>query len=149
MTGGPPAELRLSTPGDLDAIVRVAPGLFDHPVRADRTVEFLSDPRHHLALALVGGEVVGMASGVHYVHPDQPPQLFINEVGVLPDHRGSGIGRRLVALLCEHGRSLGCVEAWVATEPDNMAARRAYASAGGVEAGEPFVMFNFRLAGRD
>ena len=44
--------------------------------------EFLADPRHHLAVAIdAHGRVVGMASGVHYLHPDKPPQIFFNEVG--------------------------------------------------------------------
>src|SRR3954471_17720762 len=75
---------------------RVASDVFDQPVSARLTEEFLSDPRHHLAVALVDGEVVGMASAVHYVHPDKRPQLFINEVGVTPAHRGRGIARALL-----------------------------------------------------
>ncbi len=142
-------SLRLAGPDDLDALLRVERGLFDHPVDAACSAEFLSDPRHHLALAFMGERIVGMASAVHYLHPDQQPLLFINEVGVLPGHQGQGIARRLVALLCAHGRRLGCSEAWVATEPDNLAARRAYAAAGGVEADAPFVMVNFRLGDGD
>ena len=86
-----------------------------------------------------------MASAVHYVHPDKPPELWINEVGVAPTHRGLGIGRRLLEALFERGRALGCRQAWVGTEASNTAARRLYAAAGGVEAPEPFVMVEFRL----
>jgi ribosomal protein S18 acetylase RimI-like enzyme len=86
-----------------------------------------------------------MASAVHYVHPDKPPELWINEVGVAPTHRAQGIGRRLLEALFERGRASGCRQAWVATEPGNMAARRLYAVAGGKEAPEPFVMVEFRL----
>jgi hypothetical protein len=52
------------------------------------TPQFLSDPRHHLAVAIDEGWVVGMASAVHYVHPDKAPQLFINEVAVTPPYQG-------------------------------------------------------------
>ena len=61
--------------------------------RSPWTAEFLADSRHHLAVAVDEGRVVGMASAVHYVHPDKPPELWINEVGVAPTHRGLGIGR--------------------------------------------------------
>lgn len=124
---------------------RVAPDVFDGPVDARWCAEFFADPRHHLAVALDDGVVVGMASGVHYVHPDKPPELFIDEVGVAPTHEGRGIGRRLLAALLAHARGLGCVEAWVLTDYDNAAARRLYAAAGGVEREQATLLFSFPL----
>jgi ribosomal protein S18 acetylase RimI-like enzyme len=137
--------IRILGPGDGSVLDRVAPGVFDNAVDHRWTGEFLADARHHLAVALDGDLVVGMASALHYVHPDKPPELWINEVGVAPTHRGQGVGRRLIEALFERGRSLGCGQAWVATEPSNTAARRLYAAAGGVEAAEAFVMVEFRL----
>jgi GNAT superfamily N-acetyltransferase len=131
--------------GDAVVLDRVAPGVFDHDVDPRWTAEFLADPRHHLAVALDAETVVGMASAVHYVHPDKPPQLFVNEVGVAPSHQGQGIGRRLMEALLDHARALGCREAWVLTDYDNAAARRLYAAAGGEEATEPTLMVSFRL----
>ncbi len=104
-------------------------------------------PRHHLAVALDGDVVVGMASAVHYVHPDKPPELWINEVGVAPTHRSAGVGRQLLQALFVRGRECGCREAWVATECANLVARRLYASVGGHEDPEPIAMFTFRLDG--
>ena len=86
-----------------------------------------------------------MASAVHYVHPDKPAQLFVNEVGVAPTHHRRGIGRRLLVALLARGRELGCTEAWVATEPGNTAARALYSTTGGVEDPEPFVLYTFPL----
>ena len=86
-----------------------------------------------------------MASAVHYVHPDKPPDLWINEVGVASSHRGRGIGQALLATLFEHGRALGCAEAWVLTDEENAAARRLYARAGGREEAQP-VYVTFALA---
>jgi GNAT superfamily N-acetyltransferase len=130
---------------DAALLQSAAPGVFDADVDAVLSAEFLNDPRHHIAAAVVDGQVVGFASAVHYVHPDKPAQLFINEVGVAPTHQRQGIGRQLLAALLEHGRSLGCVEAWVGTEPGNEAARRLYAAAGGVEDEEPHVLVSFPL----
>jgi aminoglycoside 6'-N-acetyltransferase I len=84
---------------------------------------------------------------VHYVHPDKPPELWIDEVGVAPSHHRRGIGSRLLDRMLAHGADLGCVQAWVLTGPDNTAARRLYASAGGQAAPERSVLFEFPLAG--
>jgi ribosomal protein S18 acetylase RimI-like enzyme len=125
----------------------VVTGVFDNPIDPRWSAEFFADPRHHLAVAVDDEttQVVGMASGVHYVHPDKPPELWINEVGVAPAYQGRGIGRRVVAALLDHARSLGCSEAWLLTSDDNTAARRMYAAAGGVEDEERQVMVAFRL----
>lgn len=142
-----PLPVRLLGPADADVLARVAPDVFDHAVDARWTAEFFADPRHHLVVALDDGVVVGMASGVHYVHPDKPPELFVNEVGVAPSHRRRGLARRLLAALFERGRAVGCAEAWLGTEASNTAARRLYESAGGEADPEPFVTFTFRLDG--
>ena len=132
-------------PGDGAVLEHVAPEVFDNPVDARWSEEFLADARHHLAVAIAGGQVVGMASGVHYVHPDKPPELWVNEVGVTPAQRRQGIGRRLLQALFERGRARGCAEDWVATEVTNGPARKLYAAAGGEEAG--VVVVSFRLGG--
>jgi ribosomal protein S18 acetylase RimI-like enzyme len=136
--------LRLLGRGDAAVLGRVAEGVFDHPVDPALAAELLADPRHHLAVAVADGVVVGMASGVHYVHPDKPPELWVNEVGVAPGHRGAGLGRRLLELLLEHGRELGCREAWVLTQAGNDTARRLYRRAGGRE-DAAVVMYDFDL----
>jgi GNAT superfamily N-acetyltransferase len=132
-----------------DVLDNVAPDVFDDALVPAFSREFLSDPRHHLAVAIDDhGRVVGMASGVHYVHPDKPPQMFINEVGVSAAYEGQGIGTRLLAVLLQRATELECSEAWTATEPDNRRAHALYARAGGVADPTPFVMFTFPLAKR-
>ena len=85
-----------------------------------------------------------MASGVHYVHPDKAPELWINEVGVATGYQGRGIGRRVVGVLLDHGRTLGCQEAWLLTDDSNAAARRMYAAAGGQETHQIMVTFDLK-----
>lgn len=138
--------IHLLAPSDAAILDRVAPGVFDHEVDPRRRDEFLADPRHHMAVALLEGEVVGMASAVHYVHPDKAPELWVNEVGVAPAHQRKGLGQRLLAALFAHGRSLGCREAWLGTELDNVAARRLYASVGGREQGMAYFTFDIAQA---
>ena len=143
-----PVTIRVLGPADAPVLQHVAAEVFDYPVDARWSAEFFADPRHHLAVAIddESGQVVGMASGVHYVHPDKPPELWVNEVGVAPTHQRRGVGRQTLAALLAHGRALGCREAWVLTSYDNTAARRMYAAVGGVEEREPALMITFALA---
>jgi ribosomal protein S18 acetylase RimI-like enzyme len=139
-------EIRILRAGDAHVLDRLADDVFDRTIDPDFCAEFLSDPRHHLAVAIDGDVVVGMASGVHYVHPDKAPQLFINEVGVASSHQGRGIGRRVLDALLEHGRELGCSEAWVLTDESNTIARRLYSGAGGLLDPDPTIMYTFPLS---
>ncbi len=141
----PPITIRLLEPKDALVLDRVAPDVFDNEVDARCPAEFLNDSRHHLAVALDDGQVVGMASALHYVHPDKPPELYVNEIGVAPSYRNQGVGRGLLKTLFAHGRTLGCAEAWLGTERTNGAARRMVAAVGGEEEVEDTVIVWFDL----
>lgn len=140
-------EILLLEPQDAHYLDRVAVGVFDEPIDAHVATAFLRDPRHHLAVAVSEGVVVGFVSAVHYVNPDKPPELWINEVGVAPSHHRLGIGQALVGRVLELGRLLGCAQAWVLTDLDNAAARGLYRSVGGQEATKPSLLVEFPLAG--
>jgi ribosomal protein S18 acetylase RimI-like enzyme len=140
-----PIEIRLLGQHDAAVLERVADDVFDHAIDARWTREFFDDDRHHIVVALDGDLVVGFASAVHYVHPDKPPELWINEVGVAPSHHRRGIGKQIMAAILAHGRSLGCREAWVGTEESNLAARALYGAAGGLEEEDRVVTFTFDL----
>ena len=142
-------DILLLGPADASVLERVAPDVFDHAVRPEWRAEFLADARHHLVVARDDGVVVGMASGVHYLHPDKAPQLFINEVGVAPTHRQHGLGRRMLARLVERATELGCTEAWVLTDSDNAAANRLYPSAGAKVPAEQCVMYTIPISRTD
>lgn len=144
----PAIEVVLLGPGDETVLRRVAPDVFDFPIREDLAVQFLSDPRHHIAVAIEGGTVVAFASAVHYLHPDKPAELWINEVGVAPTHRRRGLARRILHALFERGAELGCGEAWVLADRDNEPALRLYGSVGGLRARDDVTMFTFRIGGR-
>ncbi|WP_446653203.1 N-acetyltransferase family protein [Blastomonas sp.] len=125
-------EVRMLQVDEARVLAQVADDVFDNPVDPQQAAAFLADPRHHLAVAIDAGQVVGFASGVDYLHPDKPPELCINEVGVAPSHQGRGLGKRLMACLLAHGETLGCASAWVLTEQGNRPARALYEAAGGV-----------------
>ena len=124
-------EIKVLAGGDEEILLNVAPEVFDHPVNLEWTKEFLGDPRHHIVVVIDDGVVVGFASGVHYLHPDKPPQLWINEVGLAPTHRRRGLGKAVLQALLEVGRANKCVNVWVLTDDGNPAAMALYASVGG------------------
>ena len=139
-------EIKVLGPQDAGVLADVASDVFDDPIDGGRADEFLADPRHHLAVAVEDGRVVGFVSAVHYIHPDKPrPELWINEVSVATTHRGRGLGTRLLRSLFAVARGLGCAEAWVGTDRENTAAMRLYAAAGSAGAPTDHVMFTFRL----
>jgi ribosomal protein S18 acetylase RimI-like enzyme len=140
--------IRILGSNDRGVLDKVAPDVFDRDVDPRWSAQFFADRRHHIAVAIdESGTVVGMASGVHYVHPDKAPEMFINEVGVAPTHQGMRIGTRVMQALLDRARSIGCVTAWVLTSPTNATARRLYLGVGGVEETEAPIMFQFPLDG--
>lgn len=139
-------DIRILRAGDEAALDRVVLDAFDDPIVPAAARAFLADPRHHLAVAIDDGVVVGFVSAVHYLHPDKPsPELWINEVSVAETHRGKGLAKRILGAILEAGRGLGCSVAWVLTERDNAPAMRLYASMGGIAAPKDAVMFEFDL----
>ena len=72
-----------------------------------------NDPRHHTVVAIADDGMIGSATGTHYVHPDQPPTLFIIEVAGARAYRRRGVAKAMMQALLAHGRSLGCTNAWV------------------------------------
>jgi GNAT superfamily N-acetyltransferase len=144
-TGPPSVEYRLLGPGEHDVLANVDPDVFDNPVNPEFAAEYLSNPSCLLVVALEHAEVVGMASGLVYVHPDQPRQLFIYEVGVADKCQRRGIASELVSQLLARGKELGCCQAWVATEESNAPARALYTSLRGAEEDDHAVVFTWKL----
>lgn len=119
--------------------------VFDHAIEPRYLDAFLDDPRHVMVIAIDDELVVGMASAVEYFHPDKPPQLWINEVGVASSHRNLHIGRKLTGALVNYAEEHGCVFAWLGTDTDNFTAQRCFASVPEVEAPQTFLLYEWDL----
>jgi aminoglycoside 3-N-acetyltransferase I len=131
------------------AAVHLAADLFDAPPLAAATERFLADPTHHLLFAYdEAGRAVGMISGVETTHPDKGTEMFIYELGVAPAARLRGVATELVRTLGEIARKNGCYGMWVATEPDNQAAKATYRKAGANEEA-PFMLLSWDLTTED
>jgi aminoglycoside 6'-N-acetyltransferase I len=140
-------EIRLLGPDDAPLLGNVAEEVFDDPVDPARVAAYLAEPGHHMFVALHQGVVVAQAAAVVHRHPDKPTELYVDEVGVAPTCRRQGIARRMLEAMFKHAKAIGCEEAWVGTEPDNLPARGLYEQrrTSGDPAAEPFVMYVFRL----
>src|SRR5512134_213701 len=95
--------IKILSSSDLSQLMNVANDVFDNPVDEKFAREFLEDPRHHIVVALSDGTIIGFVSAVHYIHPDKPPELFINEVGVAPAHQNKGVGKAVMNELLRLG----------------------------------------------
>ena len=83
---------------------------------------------------------------MHYLHPDKPNALWINELGIATPWRRQGIATRLIAAICDHGRALACTAAWVIADPTTEATGFCR-SLGAVRTCENRAMFSFDLRG--
>lgn len=140
-------EIMQLGPADVSVLDHVAEDVFDNAIDPVRARDFLNTQNHVMFVARADGAdgvVVGIASGVVMQHPDKPPQLFVNEVGVGPAWQRRGIATRLVEALLNYGRHQGCNEAWLGTELDNIAARGLYQALAPREE-EEFVLYTFEL----
>jgi aminoglycoside 6'-N-acetyltransferase I len=137
--------VRVLSASDISLLKNVAEDVFDNPVDETFAHEFLNDSRHHIVVAISDGVIVGFASAVHYIHPDKPPELCINEVGVAPSHQGQGIGKAIMKEMFQLGKRLGCKNAWVLTDRGNEVANRLYKATGGEIADGDTVMYEFKI----
>jgi len=136
-------SVRIVSQDDESLLMNAADGVFDSQPDMQLTRQFIQDQHQHMAIAVEQRVVIGMASAIHYSHPDKAPAMWVNEVGVCKAFRRQGIARQLLACLFKHAKTLGCHEAWVATEIDNKAARGLYRKQQGVE--ESVVIYTFPL----
>ncbi|RWN63967.1 GNAT family N-acetyltransferase [Mesorhizobium sp.] len=139
-------EIRRLFSGDDALVMRVAEDVFDEPVRLDRLAAYLREPGHFMIVALADGTVVGQCAADIHRHPDKVSELYIDEVGVAPAFQRQAIATKMLDAMFELGREHGCEEAWVGTEPDNVAAQALYESRKEQHGpAEAFVMYVYRL----
>ena len=117
--------------GNQDLLQNLVSDVFDGPIIKSSYGEFIDDKRHHLIVATdkeADDRVVGMVSAFLYIHPDKTNQFFINELSVADSYLRLGIATQLMAKMLDKAKLLGCKEAWLATEKDNIVANRFYQS---------------------
>lgn len=94
---------------------------------------FLAQDTNYLILAADGDSPVGFLTA--YRVPDyfsDGMMVYLFEIEVLPAYRRQGIAKRMVQRLIDLCVADGVEDIWVGTENDNVAAKRLYASTGGM-----------------
>jgi ribosomal protein S18 acetylase RimI-like enzyme len=141
-------EIRMLRPGEEAVLEKVAPGVFDEPVRSDLARRFLATPNYRIFVALDGDLVVGMATGFTHFHPDKDEEFFVNELSTGDDFRRQGIGERLLRALLAEAKAMGCADAWLGTEDHNAPALALYRKVmTGGDTEEAMSIFTFALEG--
>ena len=111
-------DIRPATSADVPIVLRLIKALAEyerltHEVVATETsvreTLFGSRPRAEAVIACVGGEPVGFAVWFHnYSTFVSRPGLYLEDLFVLPEWRGRGIGRALLRHLARIAVSRGC-----------------------------------------
>jgi acetyltransferase len=89
----------------------------------------LAEPGRVIVVAEVDGELVGMAHVVPSGAANAPHRAEIQRVAVAAAHRGTGVGRRLMAAVEEEARGRGLTLLWLTTH-DGADAAAFYESVG-------------------
>jgi GNAT superfamily N-acetyltransferase len=110
--------IRLATPTDIPAIVHLIRALADYEKLSHQVVVHEAQLREHLfgpkpyaevLLAEDGGQVVGYALFFHtYSTFLGRPSLYLEDLFVLPEQRGRGHGKALLAQLARLAVERGC-----------------------------------------
>lgn len=115
-------------PDNLAVLDRVDPECFDAPIDPSRAARCVASPDVVLVVAVVNGMVIGQCLARLHRHPDKATDLYVDDLAVSPVYQRNAIATRLVQACLAHGREADAL--WVATEPDNEAARAFYRALG-------------------
>ncbi len=123
-------QIMMVTTANAHILKPVDPDVFDHEIDEACLAEYLRAPNHVMCIATKDALVVGQARAIIHFHPDQRPELYIDNVGVAPAFQRNGIATRMVEQIVLFGKERGCTEIWLGTEPDNEPAKALYRSMG-------------------
>lgn len=131
----------LDAPADADAIVLLLDAYAADPrgggkpladaVRARVVAGLRQTPGSRVWLAFDAEQAVGVCVGfAGYSTFQASPLLNIHDLAVLPEQRGRGIGRALLAAAEAFARAEGCCKLTLEVQEDNTPARQLYESFG-------------------
>ena len=119
---------RIATAFDLPVFVSLDKELFPYsPWSASQYKEEFSSPTRHFVVALDDQQsIVGYAG----VFAPGAAEADVLTVGVVPEHRGQGIAKALMALITDWARAQGSTAMMLEVKTDNSAAIGLYESLG-------------------
>jgi ribosomal protein S18 acetylase RimI-like enzyme len=134
--------IRLARPTVEDAVLISAverATLADSPYTATRLAAILERPEHRAYLAVKDGAAVGFCS-CFLSCLEAAPQLEIDMLGVLAEHRGRGVAASLVRHAVREARRTGAATARAVVAEGNVPSLAAFRRAGLTSQGEPRAM---------
>ncbi len=143
-----------ATKDDVPQLIKLLHMLFSQEVdftpnaeRQARGLELIIDsPETGIILVARAGEkIVGMVSLLFSLSTAEGgPVCWMEDMIVLPDQRGSGLGSRLLAAAIDHAQMLGFLRITLLTDKTNRGAQRFYARHGFVESGMTALRLDLR-----
>jgi len=135
------------TPQDASALLSVeARSLAESPYQPAKIAEILGWPGQYAYLAEYGRSPVGFCSCLQ-VPFQGSPRLEIDLLGVVPEHRGRGVGTRLIEYSVSEGRRRGVRRFRAVVAQGNEASLRAFRRAGFFASPRPRAMLVYELQG--
>ena len=133
-----PARLRLAHSTDADTILAINAVAFEPFWRYDDAaiLSWLLTSDYPV-LAELAGRPIGFALTNHNAHTDY---TYLIRVAVLPDYRGRGIGRQLVADAINYAFTTHSAGLALNTQASNGASRRLYDSLGFIPTGQTLAV---------
>lgn len=147
---------RISTDSDLATLVQQINlaswteknEIGDDEYSVESLESYLQQSGHIFLSASVNSEFAGMAAAAILEKPYANSRwLYVDELDVAANFRRLGVGTAMMRYLLTLAKQNNCIELWLGTEIDNMAARSLYESLSPSEI-EPFVGFNYSLVER-
>jgi len=130
-------------------------GLREMGLREEVQVEgveaFLSNEDNILLIAHRAGTPVGFLTAYFLDRPDDlRPMACLYEIGVPMEHRGRGVGSRLVEAMKDLCRDRDALKMWMVTEASNGPAIALYESTGAsAQRGQGDILFTYQFANSD
>lgn len=134
-----PVCIRPATPADLESLVSLHLDFRDSLQKASPTAEqfrtalqsVLSLPDVHLHLAFVGDSAVGYTAQRFLTTAwSSRPEALVEDLYVRADHRGRGIGRKLIEAVIAEAKAHGCGSMFLDTNERNEASSTLYRTLG-------------------
>ncbi len=133
--------IRTATPEDIGAMCSLLAELFtlesdfvpdrDKQEKALRMLIADSASMSHVLIAVTGGKVIGMGTVQLVVSTAEGgPAGLVEDIIVLSEHRGNGIGAHILSQLGEWARQRGATRLQLLAEMDNLPALDFYRSKG-------------------
>jgi GNAT superfamily N-acetyltransferase len=117
LTSDTSMQIRGITKRDFDHVVSVLDRWWGGPSREQAHPVFFYELGEHALIAEDDGEVIGFLLG--FVAPTTPGVAYVHLVGIHPDHRRRGVGKRLYEVFTERAREAGASRVKAITNAGN------------------------------